>query len=95
MTTKLDLLRDCLIDLLINFRFDTNGGDYKEPERVAMPEWMRTDIVESMLELVSEHVFDDRADKQDFTVKVSVNKTVDTPFGDIIPEENTKQSEVL
>jgi hypothetical protein len=93
-TTKLDLLKDRLTELLIDFDFQFGLDDDGEHDKTR-DEQVRKEIVEDMISALD--FYDSRAEKSDFTIRVVMDKKIDTntEYGEVYPDENTKESEVL
>ena len=69
--TKVDLLRDCLTDLLINFEFNFDPSDDGDNDENSI-EIVRNEVIDDMMSTLED--YDKKADKSDFEISVVINK---------------------
>lgn len=72
MTTKLDLFRDRLKELIIDFDFQIDTSDDGDGDLESMPEWKIEELVDDMSSMIDD--YDEEATNQNFTIEVTVDK---------------------
>lgn len=89
MTTNLDLFRDCLRELIIDFDFQVDVSNDGDGEYESMPEWMIEELVDDTMTLVENYVEESAATRYDESIRVVIEKVdTKTEFGYVRPEKN-------